>query len=207
MIIRKAEKGGQLAALEPALRNSCFWGAVFAILGAHGNCCDSNPRPYSSLWRTDSGGRCHVQRGTGAVLRLSGPNGAGKSTTIKMLTGLLEPSTGTIEILGKPFSASAVDLKRQIGVVPGGGPVGRLTATEYLRFVGRVRAGPRDNQPADGRTAGIDAACQRDQEACNRLLSHGMQKKLALAAAVIHGQRCCFSTSLSRVSMRSRPEC
>src|SRR5579863_4899256 len=47
-----------------------------------------------------------------------GPNGAGKSTTIKMLTGLLEPSSGSIEILGQPFSAGALDLKRQIGVVP-----------------------------------------------------------------------------------------
>src|ERR1700756_4395000 len=47
-----------------------------------------------------------------------GPNGAGKSTTIKMLTGLLEPSAGSIEILGQPFGASALELKRQIGVVP-----------------------------------------------------------------------------------------
>jgi ABC-2 type transport system ATP-binding protein len=47
-----------------------------------------------------------------------GPNGAGKSTTIKMLTGLLEPSAGSIEILGGPFGANALELKRQIGVVP-----------------------------------------------------------------------------------------
>jgi len=68
-----------------------------------------------------------------------GPNGAGKSTTIKMLTGLLEPSAGTIEILGLPFGASALELKRQIGVVPEGmALMGRLTAPEYLRFVGRM---------------------------------------------------------------------
>ncbi len=68
-----------------------------------------------------------------------GPNGAGKSTTIKMLTGLLEPTAGSIEILGQPFSASALDLKRQIGVVPEGmALLGRLTAPEYLRFVGRM---------------------------------------------------------------------
>src|SRR5579864_4868854 len=68
-----------------------------------------------------------------------GPNGAGKSTTIKMLTGLLEPSAGSIEILGRSFTAAALDLKRQIGVVPEGMALfGRLTAPEYLRFVGRM---------------------------------------------------------------------
>ena len=68
-----------------------------------------------------------------------GPNGAGKSTTIKMLTGLLEPTRGSIEILGQPFDANALDLKRQIGVVPEGmALMGRLTAPEYLHFVGRM---------------------------------------------------------------------
>src|ERR1700739_2863403 len=68
-----------------------------------------------------------------------GPNGAGKSTTIKMLTGLLEPSAGSIEILGRPFTAGALDLKRPIGVVPEGMALFvRLTAPEYLRFVGRM---------------------------------------------------------------------
>jgi ABC-2 type transport system ATP-binding protein len=64
-----------------------------------------------------------------------GPNGAGKSTTIKMLTGLLEPSAGTIDILGQRFGPEARELKRQIGVVPEGmALLGRLTATEYLHF-------------------------------------------------------------------------
>src|ERR1700721_3328997 len=74
-----------------------------------------------------------------------GPNGAGKSTTIKMLTGLLEPTAGTVAILGQPFSAGALDLKRQIGVVPEGmALLGRLTAPEYLRFGGRVYGLDRD---------------------------------------------------------------
>ncbi len=65
-----------------------------------------------------------------------GPNGAGKSTTIKMLTGLLEPSAGTIEILGQRFGPETRELKRQIGVVPEGmALLGRLTATEYLHYL------------------------------------------------------------------------
>ena len=68
-----------------------------------------------------------------------GPNGAGKSTTIKMLTGLLAPSAGTIEVLGTDLVANPVAVKQQIGVVPEGmALVGRLTGPEYLNFVGRM---------------------------------------------------------------------
>src|SRR6202166_334135 len=68
-----------------------------------------------------------------------GPNGAGKSTTIKMLTGLLAPSSGSIQVLGLDFARHAIEVKRQIGVVPEGLALfGRLTAPEYLRFVGQM---------------------------------------------------------------------
>ena len=49
-----------------------------------------------------------------------GPNGAGKSTTIKMLTGLLAPSSGQMQILGLDLAENAIEVKRQIGVVPEG---------------------------------------------------------------------------------------
>src|SRR6202790_2459177 len=68
-----------------------------------------------------------------------GPNGAGKSTTIKMLTGLLAPSSGRMELLGLDFQRNPIDVKRQIGVVPEGmGLFERLTGSEYLNFVGRM---------------------------------------------------------------------
>jgi ABC-2 type transport system ATP-binding protein len=122
-----------------------------------------------------------------------GPNGAGKSTTIKMLTGLLEPSAGTVEILGKPFSASALDVKRQIGVVPEGMALfGRLTATEYLHFVGRMYG--LDRATTNQRTEELLEFMQLANETKKLVtdFSHGMQKKLALAAAVIHGPKVLF---------------
>ena len=122
-----------------------------------------------------------------------GPNGAGKSTTIKMLTGLLEPTSGTMAILGQPFSAGALDLKRQIGVVPEGmALLGRLTATEYLHFVGRMYG--LDRETTNRRTRELLEFMQLANETKKLVtdFSHGMQKKLALAAAVIHGPKVLF---------------
>jgi ABC-2 type transport system ATP-binding protein len=130
---------------------------------------------------------------TGQFFGFLGPNGAGKSTTIKMLTGLLEPSAGTMEILGEPFGAGALNLKQQIGVVPEGmALLGRLTAPEYLRFVGRMYGLEREivNQRTEELLEFMRLADERRKLITD--FSHGMQKKLALAAAVIHGPRVLF---------------
>ena len=134
-----------------------------------------------------------LQVAAGQFFGFLGPNGAGKSTTIKMLTGLLAPSSGRVQLLGLDFSSHAVEMKRQIGVVPEGmGLFERLTGAEYLNFVGRMY--------------GLDRATtrQRSEELLEFMqladrpksviadYSHGMQKKLALAAAVIHGPRILF---------------
>src|SRR5271155_4252118 len=122
-----------------------------------------------------------------------GPNGAGKSTTIKMLTGLLAPSSGRMQILGIDLTQDSVEVKRQIGVVPEGMALfGRLTGSEYLNFVGRMYG--LDRATAAKRTAELlDFMQLVDQpKALVTDYSHGMQKKLALAAAVIHGPKILF---------------
>ena len=130
---------------------------------------------------------------SGQFFGFLGPNGAGKSTTIKMLTGLLAPTSGSIQLLGLDAATYPMEVKRQIGVVPEGLALfGRLTASEYLHFVGRMY--------------GLDAAttAARTEELLDFMslahetkklitdFSHGMQKKLALAAAVIHGPKILF---------------
>jgi len=122
-----------------------------------------------------------------------GPNGAGKSTTIKMLTGLLAPTSGSIRILGQDLVSNPVEVKRSIGVVPEGMALfGKLTATEYLHFVGRMYG--LDRQTSAQRTEELlEFMSLADQP--KKLIadySHGMGKKLALAAAVIHGPKVLF---------------
>jgi ABC-2 type transport system ATP-binding protein len=122
-----------------------------------------------------------------------GPNGAGKSTTIKMLTGLLAPTSGSIHILGEDLKQNSADVKRQIGVVPEGMALfGRLTAEEYLRFVGRMYG--LDRATTVQRTHELLEFMQLADERKKLIadFSHGMQKKVALAAAVIHGPRVLF---------------
>lgn len=131
--------------------------------------------------------------GRGEVLGFLGPNGAGKSTTIKMLTGLLEPTAGRIRILGLDLATEPIAVKSQIGVVPEGLALfDRLTGPEYLNFAGRMY--------------GLDraTAAERAQELLEFMsladrpktlivdYSHGMKKKLAMAAAVIHGPKVLF---------------
>src|SRR5713226_9748116 len=122
-----------------------------------------------------------------------GPNGAGKSTTIKMLTGLLAATSGGIRLLGLNLEQYPVEVKRQIGVVPEGMALfDRLTGAEYLNFVGRMYG--LDRATAAQRAAELLEFMQLADRPKTLIAdySHGMQKKLALAAAVIHGPKILF---------------
>lgn len=134
-----------------------------------------------------------LQVAPGQFFGFLGPNGAGKSTTIKMLTGLLAPTSGRVELLGIDFATHPVEIKRQIGVVPEGmGLFERLTGLDYLRFVGRMYG--LDKSTTDQRADELLEFMQLADRPRTMIAdySHGMQKKLALAAAVIHGPRILF---------------
>jgi ABC-2 type transport system ATP-binding protein len=110
-----------------------------------------------------------------------------------MLTGLLAPSSGRIEILGLDLNAHPVEVKRQIGVVPEGMALfGRLTGAEFLSFAGRMYG--LDRETAAKRAAELLEFMQLADQPKKLVTdySHGMQKKLAMAAAVIHGPKVLF---------------
>jgi ABC-2 type transport system ATP-binding protein len=127
-----------------------------------------------------------VERGT--FYGFLGPNGAGKSTTIKMLTGLLAPSGGQMLVLGHNMldPREALEAKRSMGVIPEDLALfDNLTAREYLTFVGRIHLMPRDTirSRCDELLSVLGLA---DEEMKLTLeYSHGMKKKLAMAAALL----------------------
>jgi ABC-2 type transport system ATP-binding protein len=123
----------------------------------------------------------------GAFFGFLGPNGAGKSTTIKMLTGLLAPTSGRVRVLGLDVAAQAIEVKRRIGVVPEDlNLFERLTGAEMLAFTGRMYGLGREEIAARSRE--LLALMELDSEPRRLVVefSHGMKKKLALACALIH---------------------
>lgn len=117
-----------------------------------------------------------------------GPNGAGKSTTIKMLTGLLAPTSGTMRILGTELVGddASREVKQRIGVVPEDLALfDNLTGREYLTFIGRMYLLP----PATVRERCQELLAMMDLDHDEKKItleySHGMKKKLALAAALL----------------------
>jgi ABC-2 type transport system ATP-binding protein len=124
----------------------------------------------------------------GTFFGFLGPNGAGKSTTIACLTGLLDPTSGTMRLFDQPFDSSAVALRQRIGVMPDNlGLFEYLYAHEFLLFQGQLYGLTRDE--ARERTEALLEALELSNEGKKPLsaFSAGMRKRVAFAAAVIHG--------------------
>ena len=126
-----------------------------------------------------------VERGT--LYGFLGPNGAGKTTCIRMLTGLIRPSDGTVEVAGLDVTKRPLEVKRRIGLVPDEPQLfDKLTAREFLSFVGDVyrMPGEKSRERGDELLEMFDLT-----ESAGSLMdgySHGMRQKCALAAALLH---------------------
>jgi ABC-2 type transport system ATP-binding protein len=134
----------------------------------------------------------HISFSVGAaeVLGYLGPNGSGKSTTVKMITGLMPPTRGTILFDGTDIQTDLVGYKAHVGYVPEEAHIyTHLTAPEYLRLCGRIRGftGSVLESKIDRflRLFGLDT----DYHATLASFSKGMRQKVLLSAALLHNPR------------------
>ncbi len=125
--------------------------------------------------------------GTGEIFALLGPNGSGKSTTLKMLLGLLQPTAGSVNVLGIDVSKDPVTVKRQIGYVPESPDLYEfLTGIEYLDFIADIY-----NVSASEKSQRITEYLKalqlegREGDMINSY-SDGMKKKISLISAFLH---------------------
>jgi len=122
----------------------------------------------------------------GEILGYLGPNGAGKSTTIKMLVGLIEPTSGEIRFCGRDTRADLRAYQRRIGYVPEEPHLyPHLSGREYLQLVGRLRGMPRTVlEPKMDELLQL-VGLWEDRHSALAGYSKGMRQKILLLAAVL----------------------
>lgn len=126
----------------------------------------------------------------GCLFGLVGPNGAGKTTTFSMVTGLLRPDAGAVQVLGHDVWSDPVQAKAEMGVLPDGLRLfDRLSGIETLRFVGEMRRLPSAETEQRARALLEALGLSQDADTLVADYSAGMTKKIGLAAALIHNPR------------------
>jgi ABC-2 type transport system ATP-binding protein len=126
----------------------------------------------------------------GEVFGFLGPNGAGKTTTIKMIVGLLQPTSGSVRVGGYDVQAQPLQAKAASGYVPDTPNLyAKLSGRELLRFVGDLYN--LDRQMVAQRSEELLRVLDLAEAADNTIdsYSHGMQQKASLAAALMHDPR------------------
>ena len=123
----------------------------------------------------------------GELYGFLGPNGAGKTTTIRILTGLLLPSAGTVEVAGFDVRKDPLEVKRRVGYVPDRAWLyEKLTGRELLEFVGHLYG----LEPADVKRESAELLDMFDLypwvDELVEAYSHGMRQKLAMTASLLH---------------------
>ncbi|MBI2874644.1 MAG: ATP-binding cassette domain-containing protein [Firmicutes bacterium] len=125
--------------------------------------------------------------GAGEILGLLGPNGAGKTTTMRIITGFLPPTQGTVEVAGHDILEDSLEARRAIGYLPENPPIyPEMSVRGYVEFVADIREVPRAR-----RQARVDNVLERLDlgPVQNRLvgnLSRGYRQRVGLAQALVH---------------------
>lgn len=123
---------------------------------------------------------------SGEVLGLLGTNGAGKTTCLRILTGLLEPDAGRVEIGGVDLQTQPIEARRRFGYVPDGAPLySNSTPSEHLELVGHLHGldPARSAAEAERLLVAFDLGARRDEPVGR--FSRGMRQKVAIACALL----------------------
>ena len=122
---------------------------------------------------------------SGEIVGFLGPNGAGKSTTMKVITGFISASGGTVKVCGKPVTVNSLDTRKLIGYLPEHNPLYLdMYVKEYLTFVGNIYKVPNIKV----RVAEMIKKVGLDVEQNKKIgaLSKGYRQRVGLAQAIIH---------------------
>jgi len=123
----------------------------------------------------------------GEILGFLGPNGAGKSTTMKMITGFLAPSSGSISVCGFDVDTQMIEAQKKIGYLPEGAPCYEdMNPLQFLGFIAAIRGfkGVEKQQKVDAvvKIMGLESVLAQKIET----LSKGFKRRVGLAQALIH---------------------
>jgi ABC-2 type transport system ATP-binding protein len=122
----------------------------------------------------------------GEILGLIGPNGAGKTTTLKMVVGLLKPTSGTIEVMGQNVSKDGKRIRKHIGYLPEEDPLyENMTVRQYLGFFSEIYGIPKP-QANDRIDSLLSSLKLMDENKLTGELSKGMKRKTAIARTLLH---------------------
>ena len=123
----------------------------------------------------------------GQLFGFLGPNGAGKTTTLRMIAGILQPTSGTVEVAGHDIQVDPIAAKSQLGFIPDRPYVyEKLTGAEFLRFVAGLygQGGSGVESRMDELLALFELTDWKDQLV--EKYSHGMRQKLIISSALVH---------------------
>ncbi len=132
-------------------------------------------------------GGLNLEVSAGKVFGFLGPNGAGKTTTIKMLVGMMQPTSGSIEINGVDLVKDHIEAKRQVGFIPDRPYIyEKLTGMEFLHFIGGLFR--MDDGDIESRGRNLLRLFEIDHVADELVAgySHGMRQRLIMASALLH---------------------
>ena len=128
----------------------------------------------------------NLQIASGEIVGLIGHNGAGKSTTLKMIAGLVEPTSGLVQVMGHDMQKESIKVKQKIGYLPEDSPLYEaMTAQQYLLFFSELYQMPRP-KALKRIDQLLDSLALPDKDKLTGEFSKGMKRKTAIARTLLH---------------------